>query len=230
MFYVNHAGIYVPAAGGGGGTAVRSSSINASATGTALSVSAPTGTAIGDLVCVIINCNTTGAAAVSDNNGATPFTNQVDYPYDAAGGNISMWSRVIQSGDPTTYNFTQGSNGRWTVIAVAIQDPHATPFDGTPATRGDSQGPATTASTADGVMATAQANTIVFHCMGNDGPSNTITSTPGGFTVAQNGGNQAVAVVHAVQAVAGGVVGQSFTWTNSNVWGSIVFGVRDSAT
>lgn len=100
--------------------AVRSSGNNGAASGTAMSISAPTGTQAGDVVIVVAHGNTD--TTIVDNNGSTPFTEDLNdlHPNVSSGHTVSIFSRRIQSGDPTTYNFTLGASGRWTLVAVAI--------------------------------------------------------------------------------------------------------------
>jgi hypothetical protein len=110
------------------------SSQNSSTTGTAGSVAAPTGTTTGDLV--IIGAAWNGQTTIADNNGATPFTEPInDYkPNTSSGHVVSIFYRVIQAGDPTTYNFTGGASGRWSLIAVTVRGQHADLFDVAPST------------------------------------------------------------------------------------------------
>src|SRR5215471_18650883 len=97
-------------------TTLRSSSANTAGTGTALSVSAPTGTATGDLVQIFVHLN--GVTTITDNNGSTAFTEDVnDYQNTPSGMTTSIFTRRVQAGDPSTYNFTAGASDRWTVVA-----------------------------------------------------------------------------------------------------------------
>lgn len=102
--------------------AVRASSSNSANSGSAISVSAPTGVQIGDVVIVVVHGNTD--TTIVDNNGSTPFTEDLNdyHPNSSSGHTVSIFSRRIQSGDPSTYNFTLGSSGRWAAIAVAMSD------------------------------------------------------------------------------------------------------------
>jgi len=100
---------------------VRSSSNSgAGAVGTAVSVSAPAGTTTGDVVIVIVHSN--GQTTIIDNNGGTPFTEDLnDYkPNTTEGHTLSVFSRRIQGGDPSTYNFTLGGTNRYAVVAVCF--------------------------------------------------------------------------------------------------------------
>ena len=106
--------------------AVRASSSNSAGTGTAMSVSMPTGTQAGDAVVIFAHGN--GQSTIADNNGSTAFTEDLDdyKPNTASGHVVSVFKRRIQSGDPTTYNFTLGTSGRWSLVAVTFSDPNAT--------------------------------------------------------------------------------------------------------
>jgi len=107
-------------------TAIRASSSNSSSTGTAISVSAPAGTTAGDLVVISVQGN--GQTTIVDNNGSTPFTADLsDYkPNTVDGHTVSIFSRRIVGGDPSTYNFTLGASNRWSIVAIAFSDPDPT--------------------------------------------------------------------------------------------------------
>lgn len=98
---------------------------SSSASGTAISVSEPAGTAVGDLISITITVNAPAGAApgiiTSDNNGSTPFTKDLADAYcDNTGMNLSVWSRIKQTGDPATFNFTIPSAQRWGITATQI--------------------------------------------------------------------------------------------------------------
>lgn len=184
----------------------RTSTQNSSSTGTAISVSAPSGTTTGDLVKVVVQAN--GQTTIVDNNGATPFTEQVDdyKPNTAEGHTVSIFSRVIQAGDPATYNFTSGASGRWGVVALCATD-SVTPVDDvapstTNATNRDSypDGNATTASINTGVD---NAIHIIAACW-DTSAIGTITP-PSGYTLLAdaNGGGEPVHVSYKVIPTAG---------------------------
>jgi hypothetical protein len=171
----------------------RTATQNSSTTGTAISVSAPIGTTAGDLVKIVVHAN--GQTTIVDNNGATPFTEQInDYqPNTTNGQTMSVFSRVIQSGDPTTYNFTSGASGRWAIIAISITD-SLTPVDDDPPSIVDATN---RDSSVDGTAVTASINTIsnnAFHIVvaGWDTASIGTITTPAGYTLLANangGGN-----------------------------------------
>lgn len=165
--------------------AIRASSKNDSTTGTAISVSAPTGTTTGDFVVVIVHGN--GQTTIVDNNGGTPFTEDInDYqPNPTNGHTISIFSRTIQGGDPSTYNFTLGASGRWAVIAICFNGEHA--YDVSPSTTNF----ANEDSAADGTH-TAPSFDLVSHptivitfCGWDTGSTGTIT-TPTNYTLLEN--------------------------------------------
>ena len=91
---------------------IRSSSQNSGATGTDLNVSIPAGAQVGDKIIIAAVAN--GQTTIVDNNGSTPFTEDInDYqPNPSNGITMSIFSRVLQAGDPTTFHFTSGASGR----------------------------------------------------------------------------------------------------------------------
>jgi len=204
-------------------TTVRSSSTNTAGTGTALSVSAPAGTTTGDLVFVFISSN--GTITHTDNNGSTPFTEDLNDYQGSTSGTLSIWERRILAGDPSTYNFTIGATTRWTIHAITLQSPNTTGiYDGTISTNGS----VTTVTTANAnSITTGVANSLHFALLTDDGASNTITSTPAGYTCPQNSGQQTMAVCYKVIASPSATGTQSFSWTSASEWNSASFAVLD---
>ncbi len=127
-----------------------SSSQNSAASGTAVSVTAPAGIAVGMLALVLVTCN--GARTIVDNNGSTPFTEDLnDYQDTVGGATVSVFTRLIKAGDPGTYNFTTGGTDRWAVIAAALPSPAVgTSFwDVAPVTGNSANGAGAAVTTAD---------------------------------------------------------------------------------
>lgn len=206
-------------------TTVRSSSTNTATTGTALSVAAPAGTTTGDVVLVVIHVNDT-SVSTTDNNGATPFTADLDdFSFGAATGFLSVYSRRIQGGDPSTYNFTAGGSSRWTVHAITFQNPHASNiYDVAPTSGRCSTGTGTAGSAPS--ITTVTDGAIHVAMLGVDTLSATISATPSGYTVERNSGFQVLAFTDKVITSAGATGAQSFTNTNA-AWGGCSFAVQD---
>lgn len=168
--------------------AVRASSKADSTTGTALSLSAPAGTTAGDLVVVIAHAN--GQTTIADNNGATPFTiapNFTNYkPNTTNGHTISVFSRTIVGGDPSTYNFTSGASGRWGLIAICFSGTSLA-FDVAPNTANAANDDSASTGTINAPsITTGVANTIhTVFCGWDTSATGTIT-TPSGYTLLQN--------------------------------------------
>jgi len=208
-------------------TTVRSSSTNTAASGTALSITAPSGTTTGDLVFVVISSN--GLITHTDNNGSTPFTEDLNDFQGSASGTFSVWHRRIIAGDPSTYNFTIGATTRWTIHAITLQNPNASSiFDGSIATNSD--GSATLTSGTAPTITTGTNNSIHFAVLTDDGSLNTITSTPAGYTCPQNSGNQGMALCYKVIATAGATGAQTFSWTSVSEYNSASFAVLDEGS
>lgn len=208
----------------------RTSTQNSSSTGTAVSVSAPTGTTAGDLVKVIVHAN--GQTTIVDNNGATPFTEQIDdyKPNTSNGHTVSIFSRVIQSGDPSTYNFTIGASGRWGVVAICATD-SVTPVDDYAPSTGT--GASNRDSASDGTAVTESINTGVDNavniiCAGWDtGAIGTIT-TPSGYTLLANanGGGEPLHASYKVIATAGATGTQNIVNTEFGAYITFSFSIK----
>lgn len=96
------------------------SATNGAASGTAITCTAPAGIAAGDILVAVFNNN--NAITVTDNNGATPFTQALarrSYNTDSAG--YTIWYRVAGGSEPATYAFTGSGSDRWTIIISAYR-------------------------------------------------------------------------------------------------------------
>lgn len=171
-------------------TAVRASSIGTAASGTAVSVAAPAGATAGDLVLVVVHCN--NLTTIVDNNGATPFTESLnDFQNGSTSHTAALFTRRLVAGDPAAYNFTLGASNRWTAVAVAFKDPHPDDiFDASIRTA--------IAANGTGAFAVPSVRTVTagaLHCaiFCADFAGNSITGTPAGYTIHQNGGDQDIA-------------------------------------
>jgi hypothetical protein len=207
-------------------TLVRASSANSAASGTAISVAAPAGTTVGDLVLVFITDNA-DSSVLSDNNGTTPFTEHLDGTHGTPGvTRYGCYSRRIQAGDPTTYNFTSAATGRWGIIAVAIMDPDPNViFDVSPVAA--DSGAASTTMTAPSINILTP-GALHFIAGLPDGAGTTITATPVGYDVDQNSQtNQSIVVVHKTIASGGATGTQDFTLGTSAAYNIMQCAVKN---
>lgn len=213
--------------------AVRASSKADSNTGTALSLSAPTGTTTGDFVVVIAQAN--GQTTIADNNGSTPFTiapNFTNYkPNTTSGHTISVFSRTIIGGDPSTYNFTSGASGRWGIIAICFSG--TTPsFDVAPNTANAANDDSASTGTINAPsITTGVANTLHVDFCGWDTAATGTITTPSGYTLLQNANSGGEPLHASYKAIATA----SATGTVQNVnteFGSMIassFSVKEAA-
>lgn len=196
---------------------VRSSSSNSAATGTAISVTAPSGVAIGDVVVISVQAN--GQTTIVDNNGSTAFTEDLnDYkPNTVNGHTVSIFSRRIVAGDPTTYNFTSGASDRWSIVAVAVVGVDASsiydvaPSSGNAANR-DNSGAATLDAPA---ITTATANALHFVCGYSDDGAGGAMTKPTGYTSQGVPVNEPQTVSTKTITAAGSTGAQTTTGTTS---------------
>lgn len=186
--------------------------------GTAISVAAPTGTVAGDVVLVAVNVNGT-VKAITDNNGATPFTEDFpDVNQTSTGNAIAIFSRRIQSGDPTTYNFTQNAASQWRATAITIQSPHASViYDIAPTANIENDGTALTCETP--AMTGVQDMAIMYQIFLPDHRPQTFSVPPTGYTQrsqASDSGSQAIAVYELVKFGTGNEASQQITYNQAN--------------
>lgn len=212
-------------------TSVRSSSTNTGATGTAISVSSPTGTSAGDLEIVYACVNTnSGTDTIVDNNGATPFTvdlGSTNYG-STAGGMYAIFSRRILAGDPATYAFTYSGNSRWTLIAVTFQNPNPTTiYDIAPNVSLSSTSiNAVTLVSPSTTTITNKAIHVAISC--NDGTNDVYLTTPAGYTVEQNSGQQRAVFADALIPVTGATGTTTFSWTTLSPAFTSTFAIKNN--
>lgn len=203
---------------------VRSTSSNSANTGTAFSVSAPTGTTEGDVVFIIAHGNE--QTTWTDNNGSTPFTEDLaDYkPNPSYGQVLSIFSRRIQAGDPTTYNFTKGSTGRGALLAITVQDVNLTNIYDVAITTANAESDGSTMDAPSITTLTDGALHICLACL-DDGVV-TVTGFPSGYgdTVSEN--DQPVGAASKVITTAGSTGAQTFTFSGSSGRMSASFAVK----
>jgi hypothetical protein len=206
-------------------TTIRSSAIYTGSSGDA-SGAAPSGTTTGDLVVALLHVN--GIDGTADNNGSTPFTKDLDdFEENIAGLTLAVYGRRIEAGDPSTYNFTNTGNSRWTLIVITFQDPHPDArFDVIPGGNAVAYVSEATFDAPSIDTNFADAIHVAVGCV--DGGGNSLSGTPSGYAVIENGGNQAMAAVYKVIASPGATGDQTFTPTSANGEIGASFAVRDS--
>lgn len=211
-------------------TTLRASSSNSASTGTAVSVSAPTGTIAGDVVVITLHGN--GQTTFVDNNGATPFTasSVSDYKPNTSGGHtVSIYTRTIEAGDPSTYNFTMGTSGRWSIIADTYKSPNTTSFfDVAPNTSNAANADNSDAATIDAPsITTLTANAIhVVHGYFDDGSAGN-PSGPAGYTAAGADNDEPQGAFYKVIAAAGATGAQTVTGTSVAPRIALSYAIRD---
>lgn len=172
-------------------TAVRASSSNSAVTGTAITVAAPAGTTTGDLVIVI--CHVNGQTTIVDNNGAMAFTEDLNdfEPNIVSGMTVSVFSRRIQAGDPSTYAFTGGVSDRWSAVAVTFSNPDPfTIYDAAIGTANTDDPPQAAVATIP--SSTTATNKSIHIAVGTVDGGITLSDDPAGYTPQQSTSNQAI--------------------------------------
>jgi len=216
-------------------TEIVASSQNSSTTGTAISVSAPSGTTVGDVVICHVHANTN--TTIVDNNGGTPFTEDLtDYaPNTSSGHVIAIFKRTIVSGDPTTYNFTSGASGRWSIIAFTVRKPHTSSFyDVAPSTTntGNLDSPPGSSNAVAPTITTVNVNALHIVAGFIDASTDDFTGWPTGYTVLQsvdNNQGQTVAWKRISSPAATGA--QTFTHNGSGTaYIAPSYAIRDNGT
>ena len=207
-------------------TTLRASSSNSATSGTAISVSAPTGTTTGDLVTIFVHVNTD--TTIVDNNGGTSFTEDLnDYqPNPTYGHTVSVFSRRILVGDPGTYSFTSGGTGRWSIVAATWQNPNAsTIYDATlvSSNSGDANADPFTVTG----ITTATDNSIHVVMGALDDGVVTVANNPAGYTTIQNTANQPMGVSYKVITPAGATGGKDVDFSGASACIGVSLAIKD---
>lgn len=165
---------------------VRSASQNSSTTGTAISVSKPSGASAGDFVVCIVHAN--NQTTISDNNGSAAFTeapNFSDYkPNTSNGHTMSVFSRTLDGTEGSTFDFTSGASGRWGIVVICFNGAHQ--FDVAPNTSNADNADGNDSGTINVPSISVSASTIHVAFCGWDTPSIGTITTPSGYTLAAN--------------------------------------------
>lgn len=210
-------------------TEPRSSSSNSATSGTDISVTAPAGVLPGDIVTIAVHANT--QTTIVDNNGSTPFTEDInDYkPNPTAGHTISLFSRRVQVGDPSTYSFTSGASGRWAIVAVAWKNPHPNEiYEVAPSTANASNRDDSSAQTSIvPSINTVNKNAIHVSIGFMDDGTAAFSSGPTGYTVLQNPVNQPITYAYKRIPSAGSTGTTTHTWSVVAPVIGISFALRD---
>lgn len=107
---------------------LRSTATTGSGSSTTPSVALPASGQTGDLLVVYITHND-GTVTVTDNNGATPMTEDYDSGNDAGGMGVAIYTRVITGSEPDPLNFTLSATNRWAITSFILTGQNATIYD-----------------------------------------------------------------------------------------------------
>lgn len=198
---------------------IRSSSQNSAASGSP-SVAAPAGAQVGDKMIVVVAVN--GQTTIADNNGSTPFDEDInDYkPNTSSGQTISVFSRIIQAGDPATYNFTPGTTGRWSAVAICLK---GGAYDIAPSTGNAANDDSASSGTINAPSITVGNNSLhIVVCNWDTAAIGTIT-TPSGYTLIQNANDGGNPLHASYKAFASGGATGAVTCQNTEFGAMIAF-------
>lgn len=198
---------------------IRSSSQNSASSGSP-SISEPAGAQVGDKIIVVVSVN--GQTTIDDNNGSTPFTEDInDYkPNTSSGNTVSVFSRIKQSGDPTTYNFTPGTTGRWSAVAICLKGGG---YDVAPSTGNAANDDTSSTGTINAPSITVGNNSLhIVVCTWDTASIGTIT-TPSGYTLIQNANGGGEPLHASYKAFATGGATGAVTCQNTEFGAMIAF-------
>jgi len=177
--------------------ALRAANTATANTVTVLSVTAPTGTVAGDLVVILGTRNAPNAISdLVDDNGATPFTKDRSDLEVSNGLTLTIFSRRIRAGDPSSYSFKFNpagdlGNTRLSLIALTFSNPdpsaiyHVAPSAAT--VKSGMEAPS-----ASGIVDILSVTSTIDHCIHvmcatREGFAGSYDSTPAGYTLVVDG-------------------------------------------
>jgi hypothetical protein len=184
--------------------AFRASATNGATSGTAMTVSKPTGATTNDILIFLINVNDT--KTVTDNNGSytVTFASLGRRAYNSNSAGYYIGYRVVGASDPASYAFTLSGSDRWSIICLCYQYVDtSTIWDVEPTSTTENIDTYTPFAT-DAITTVANGAMIVAAAFG-DTASATFNSTPGdSFNSRENNdGEQLIAAADKAMATAG---------------------------
>lgn len=209
-------------------TTLRLSAGNSSTTGTDATVDT-TGHQVGDKLVFEVHFN--GQTTIADNNAPTPTTVTAvsDYkPNTSSGHTVAIFTRTVQTGDPTTWHFTGGASGRWSVTAQVWQNPNADFFDVAPSTANAANADNSSAATINAPSITTLTNNAIHVVVGffDDGAAG-IPSGPAGYTTAGTENDEPQGVFYKVITSAGATGAQTVTGATSSPRIALSYAIKD---
>lgn len=191
---------------------LRSFSSDVSESATSVAIPEPSGAQNGDWIVVHIASNF--LVNISDDNGATPYTEEWTRQNTDGDATCSIFVRKKQAGDPSTLNFDHdGSADRITGVAMAFQDGDSSDaFDIAPSgTTENLVGASSSHACNDITTLIANAIHIVIDAM--DSGATTWSSIPSGYTpiVELDGDGQHTAISYKVIATPSATGVQTYT-------------------
>lgn len=206
------------------------STTGAATSGTAPSAAAPTGIVAGDILIAHVHLNGTGSTiTLTDNNGATPFTDSGlgKRTYNSDSAAYFILYRVAGGSEPSTYNWTKNEDNRWVVNISAYRNGDiVTIFDVAPTSGSENVGTSTTAAT-DAITTLTNGAMVVAVGM-VDSNTVTFTATPGdSFTSRENNSGEELAAL-ADKPIPTVATQASVSWTlsASNGWATNILAIK----
>lgn len=207
---------------------VVSSTQNAGAAATSLSLSLPSGGTTGDLLIVIVSNNNT---TCTDNNGAAALAKDKEHVAMAGGNTLTLFSRKTDGTESGTLNFTLAVSQRWAAVAFLVRDWDGTTVYDVASNSFTNQAAVSSTITCSGVT-TGIDGALAIAVANIDGSANgtfSATASPAGWTDIQIvNTQQPVAVAYKVitTASATGNVAMACTLSAGNGAGLNIFSIK----
>lgn len=189
------------------------SATNGAGSGTAITCAAPAGIVAGDIVVAMFNNNE--SVTITDNNGATPFTQTLARrAYNTNSAGYTIWVRVAGASEPATYAFTGSGSDRWSIIVAAFRGGHQVDIWDVAPTAATEKIDSTNLRTSQ-ALTTLKDGAMIIALANMDSATQTFTGIPAdGFTDMQNNsGEELIQASYKAMPVAG--LQAAVGWTSS---------------
>lgn len=194
-----------------------SSGTNSATTGSAITITKPASIQSGDVIVALIHGNGS-SPTITDNNGATPFTDSGLglRAYNGGSASYRIMHRVAGGSEPASYAWTLGESNRWSVILSVYRGVDTSAiYDVAPTSTSEKSELTVTSTIATKAITTLTDGSFVVVTACADSSTVTFTATPGdSFSSRENNsGEQLIAL--ADKNIPTATTQSAVSWTSS---------------
>lgn len=201
------------------------SNSNGASSGTAVTVTKPTGIQSGDVIIAVVNAR--GNTSISDNNGSNAFASVYQTTFMSSSAKYHIFRRIATGSEPASYAFTLAASVAWEVIVSVYRGVDSSVFRITPSSSTHSSS-FNVAPTAPAISSGLVAGDMLI-AVGLMNYTYAIKTNPSGWNVRQDlSGYQTSALV---DLVATGTSKSAAAWAlnSSSYWAANMFALKPAA-